>query len=136
AMGMDFDAIAKGFTEPGPPQIGRINKKAIYREYTDATFTTLNPRSPEDQYLGLVGPIVRGAVGDTIKIVFKNHATHPYSMHPHGVLYQKDSEGADYNDNTTGKAKEDGCVAPGPKHTYPWSIPDRAGPGPADPSSI
>ena len=136
AMGMDFDDIAKGFTDPGPHQIGRINKKAIYREYTDATFTTLKPRSPQDAYLGLVGPILRGAVGDTIKVVFKNNATHPYSMHPHGVLYEKDSEGADYNDGTSGKDKEDGCVAPGATHNYTWRIPDRAGPGPADPSSL
>ena len=57
-------------------------------------------------------------------------------MHPHGVLYEKDSEGADYNDNTTGKNKEDGCVAPGVTHTYAWQIPERAGPGPADPSSL
>lgn len=136
AMGMDFDPVARAFTEPGPHQIGRINKKAIYREYTDATFSTLKPRSPEDQYLGILGPIFHGEVGDTFKIIFKNNATHPYSMHPHGVLYEKDSEGADYNDNTSGKDKEDGCVAPGATHTYVWQIPERAGPGPADPSSV
>ena len=39
AMGMPFDAIAKGFAETGPNHIGRVYKKAIYREYTDATFT-------------------------------------------------------------------------------------------------
>ena len=89
AMGMDFDAIAKGFTESGPHRIGRVNKKAIYREYTDATFSTLKKRSPEDAYLGFMGPILRGAVGDTIKIVFKNNGSHPYSMHPHGVLYRE-----------------------------------------------
>jgi hephaestin len=95
AMGMEFDPIAKGFTESGPHQIGRVNKKAMYREYTDATFSALKKRSPEDAYLGIMGPILRGAVGDTIKVVFRNNATHPYSMHPHGVLYVKDSEGAD-----------------------------------------
>ena len=136
AMGMDFDPVAKGFAESGPHQIGRINKKATYREYTDATFATLKQRSPEDQYLGILGPIFHGEVGDTFKIVFKNNATHPYSMHPHGVLYHKDSEGADYNDRTSGKDQEDGCVAPGATHTYTWQIPDRAGPGPNDPSSL
>jgi manganese oxidase len=136
AMGMDFDPIARGFTEPGPHQIGRVNKKAIYREYTDASFTSPKPRSPEDQYLGLLGPIFHGEVGDTFNIVFKNNATHPFSMHPHGVLYEKDSEGADYNDNTAGKDKEDGCVAPGATHKYIWQIPERAGPGPSDPSSL
>jgi hephaestin len=136
AMGMDFDEIARGYTEPGPHQIGRVNKKAIYREYTDATFSTLRKRSPGEAYLGILGPILRGAVGDTIKVVFKNSATHPYSMHPHGVLYQKDSEGADYSDNTGGADKADGCVAPGATHVYTWQIPERAGPGPNDPNSI
>jgi len=136
AMGMDFDAFAKEFTESGPHRIGRVYKKAVYREYTDATFSKLKQRSAEDQYLGIMGPILRGAVGDTIKIVFKNNATHPYSMHPHGVFYEKHSEGADYNDNTSVADKEDGCVAPGGTHNYVWEIPERAGPGPNDPSSV
>jgi len=136
AMGQPFDALQKGFTESGPHQIGRICKKAIYREYTDGTFTTLKERSPEDAYLGLLGPIIRAEVGDTIKIVFKNKATHPFSVHPHGVLYQKDSEGADYNDKTSGSDKSDGGVPPGGMHTYIWQVPERAGPGPNDPSSV
>ena len=136
AMGCPFDEIAKGYTEPGPHQIGRVYKKAIYREYTDASFSTLKVRAPEEQYLGLLGPILRGEVGDTIKVVFRNHASHPYSMHPHGVLYRKDSEGADYNDGTSGADKEDGGVPPGATHTYVWQIPERAGPGPGDPSSV
>jgi FtsP/CotA-like multicopper oxidase with cupredoxin domain len=136
AMGMPFDAIAKGFTLPGPHQIGSVNKKAIYREYTDATFTTLKPRPSQEAYLGVVGPILHAEVGDTIRVVFKNNAAHPYSMHPHGVLYAKDSEGADYNDSTRGIDKADGCVAPGAIHTYTWRVPARAGPGPRDPSSV
>ncbi len=136
AMGMPFDAIARGFTEPGPHQIGRVNKKAVYREYTDGTFTTLKARAPEEQYLGILGPVLRAEVGDTIKVVFRNNATHPFGMHPHGVLYAKDSEGADYNDGTSGADKEDACVAPGATHTYIWQVPERAGPGPNDPSSI
>lgn len=136
AMGHPFDEIEKGYTESGPHRIGRVYKKAIYREYTDDTFSILKARAPEDEYLGLVGPILRGEVGDTIKILFKNKASHPYSMHPHGVLYQKDSEGADYDDGTSGADKADGAVPPGATHTYLWQIPQRAGPGPADPSSV
>lgn len=136
AMGMPFDAIARGFTETSANHIGRIYKKAIYREYTDATFTKLKPRPTQAAHLGILGPILRAEVGDTIKVVFKNNATHPFSMHPHGVFYQKDSEGADYNDHTGGVEKSDGCVAPGATHTYTWNVPERAGPGPTDPSSI
>jgi manganese oxidase len=136
AMGMPFDSVAQSFAESGPHQIGRINKKAIYREYTDGTFATLKPRAPEEQYLGILGPLIRAEVGDTIKVVFKNNATHPFSMHPHGVLYQKDSEGADYDDGTSGADKEDCCVAPGATHIYTWQAVDRSGPGPNDPSSV
>jgi len=97
AMGMPFDSVAKGFTETSADHIGRVYKKAVYREYTDATFTTIKPRAAQDAYLGIVGPILYAEVGDTIKVVFKNNATHPYGMHPHGVRYEKDSEGANYN---------------------------------------
>jgi len=43
--------------------------KAIYREYTDATFKTLKPRPPEWEHLGILGPLIRAEVGDTIKVV-------------------------------------------------------------------
>jgi FtsP/CotA-like multicopper oxidase with cupredoxin domain len=136
AMGHPFDELQKGYAEAGPHHIGRIYKKAVYREYTDDAFSTLKKRDAGDAYLGILGPVLRAEVGDTIKIVFKNNASHPFSMHPHGVLYQKDSEGADYNDGTSGSDKGDGDVPPGSKHVFLWQVPERAGPGPADPSSV
>ena len=136
AMGMPFDAIARQFTESGPHQIGRVYRKAIYREYVDGTFAKTKPRVPGDAYQGLLGPIIYAEVGDTIKVVFRNHASHPFGMHPHGVKYAKDSEGADYNDGTRGADKTDGCVPPGGTHVYIWKVTDAASPGPNDPSSI
>ena len=54
-------------------------------------------------------------------------------MHPHGVSYKKDSEGAPY----AGMSPEStGLVAPGHTHTYIWEVPERAGPGPDDGSSV
>ncbi len=103
--------LPKAFTQSGPHRIGRMYKKAMYREYTDATFTTLKPREPR-------GPVPRAFWGRSCaaqsatpsRSYSRTTATHPYSMHPHGVLYQKDSEGADYNDGTSGVDKEDGGV--------------------------
>jgi FtsP/CotA-like multicopper oxidase with cupredoxin domain len=135
-MGHPFDDFEKNYVEAGPHKIGRIYKKAVYREYTDETFTKLKLRLPEEQYLGLLGPILRGEVGDTIKVVFKNNGARPYSMHPHGVFYQKDSEGSSYSDNSSSADKIGGAVPAGSTHTYTWKIPERAGPGPSDPSSI
>lgn len=136
AMGMPFHGIETRYVERGPHSIGHIYWKAVYREYTDDAFTTLKPRPAEWQHAGILGPILRGEVGDTIRVVFKNHATRPYSMHPHGVFYNKDSEGAGGNDGSSGNDKADDAVPPGHTHVYTWQIPERAGPGPADPSSV
>ena len=135
-MGMNFEGYSKTFVEKGPHRIGTVYRKATYREYTDETFSQLKPRPAEWATAGILGPILRAEVGDTIKIIFKNNATRPYSMHPHGVFYNKDSEGALYDDGTSGTDKEDDAVPPGKTHTYTWKVPERAGPGPNDPSSI
>jgi len=54
----------------------------------------------------VLGPVIRGAVGDTIKVTFKNmlkDPEHRVSMHPHGVFYDKQSEGSPYADGLPGK---------------------------------
>ncbi len=86
-MGMKFEGYSKVFTERGPHRIGTVYRKALYREYTDETFTQLKPRPAQWEHTGILGPILRAEVGDTIRVVFKNNATRPYSMHPHGVFY-------------------------------------------------
>jgi manganese oxidase len=135
-MGMEFTGLAKEYTERGPHKIGSVYRKAIYREYTDASFTTLKVRPPDQQYLGILGPILHAEVGDTIQVVFKNNASRPYSMHPHGVLYLKHSEGSNSADGSSQEDKVGGSVPPGATYTYVWEVPERAGPGPNDPSSI
>ncbi len=110
--------------------------KAVYHEYTDSTFTTRKPRPPEWEHLGILGPVLRAEVGDTIQVVYRNNASHPSGLHPHGVFYDKDSEGAPYEDGTSGADKADDAVPPGGTHTYVWPVPERAGPGPGDPNSI
>jgi manganese oxidase len=110
--------------------------KAIFREYTDASFRTLKPPSPEWEHLGILGPLIRAEVGDTIKVFFKNNTKLNCSLHPHGVSYAKDSEGALYNDGTRGPAKRDDQVPPGGSYIYHWAVPERAGPAEHDGSSI
>lgn len=114
--------------------IATVLTKAVYREYSDSTFSTLQARPAEWEHLGMLGPVFHAEVGDTIVVVFRNNTRHAVSVHPHGVIYDKDSEGAPYSDGT--EAKHDDGVPPGEIHRYVWPVPERAGPGPADPSSI
>ena len=77
-MGMKFSGYPNVFFEQGPHRIGAVYRKAVYREYTDATFSKLKPRAPEWEHTGILGPILRAEVGDTIRVNFKNNATHPW----------------------------------------------------------
>jgi FtsP/CotA-like multicopper oxidase with cupredoxin domain len=120
----------------GAAQEPPVFRKALYREYTDGTFRTLKPRPPEWEHLGLLGPVIRAEVGDQIVVTLRNNTLIPVSLHPHGVFYLKDSEGAGYPDGTDGSDQAGAAVAPGGTYTYHWDVPERAGPGPNDPSSV
>jgi FtsP/CotA-like multicopper oxidase with cupredoxin domain len=135
-MGMPFGPQEETFVASGPHRIGRVYTKALYRAYTDSTFTTPVPVEPEWEHLGTVGPVLRAVVGDTLRVVFRNQTRFPFSVHPHGVFYAKDSEGAAGADGTSGPDILDDRVPPGGTHTYVWPVPERAGPGPDDPSSV
>jgi FtsP/CotA-like multicopper oxidase with cupredoxin domain len=101
-------------------------------------------------HLGYLGPLIRAAVGDTIRVFFKNNApSTSYSMHPHGVFYTKANEGvpqdprlmqsnmsAAMNGSSNMTTLDGSSVPPGGNYTYIWEVPERAGPGPNDPSSI
>lgn len=124
------------FAKAKPRPVSTMYRKVLYREYTDGTFKTLKPRPPEWQHLGFLGPLIRAVVGDTIRVVFRNNGNQPYSVHPHGVFYEKSSEGTPYDDGTRGSDKADDAVPPGGTHVYVWPVPDRAGPAPMDGSSV
>lgn len=135
-MGMPLTDEQQVFVTTSASTIGSQYKKALFREYSDASFKQLKPRPAREQHLGLLGPLFRAEVGDTIKVVFKNNGSRPYSIHPHGVFYTKAHEGAMTNDNTRAADKKDDHVMPGQTYTYQWQVPESAGPGPADGSSI
>lgn len=133
--GEPFDATANVFVGAGRDRNGSVYKKSQYREYTDASFTTLKARPAKWQHLGILGPAIEAEVGDTIKVIFKNNTRFPASVHPHGVFYTKSSEGAPYADGTGAADKGDDAVATGVTYTYTWGVPERSGPGPMEGSS-
>ncbi|XP_056665697.1 hephaestin [Monodelphis domestica] len=127
------DKAAAGFLEPGKDRIGNIYHKAVYKEYSDSSYTTEVPRPA---WLGFLGPVLRGEVGDVILVHLKNFARRPYTIHPHGVFYEKDSEGSLYPDGTSGRLKADDAVPSGGSHTYNWTIPEGHAPTHADPACL
>ncbi len=132
----DFAPAGKALAH-GPAHEGKIPKpwagntrhrKVRYVEYADETFKT---RKPQPEWLGVLGPIIRAEVGDTVVVHFWNRARGTYSMHPHGLRYTKDHEGAAYATPGAG-----GRVPPGGRHVYTWIADEGSGPGPAEPSSV
>ena len=63
-------------------------------------------------------------------------AKKPFSVHPHGVSYSKNSEGAIYRDFTKKVDKRDDIVQPGRTHVYKWKINPENGPAEGDQSCI
>src|SRR5262249_26298837 len=124
--GQPFGDTENVFVQNGPNRIGHKYIMARYREYTDGTFTTLKPAQAKWQHLGVLGPVIRGVVGDSIVIKFKNKCTNPYSLHVHGLQYQKDSEGAGYDDGSDPGTKLEDAVPPGSTVTQHYFVAQRS----------
>lgn len=145
---VDWDYTPRGRNLTGLPRVEssenegvgttahRVYHKAIYREYTDATFKQLKPRPPEWEHMGLLGPLIRAEVGDSIRVTFHNNTHLSLTMHPHGLEYKKDAEGAMYNDGTAYSVKADDKIVPGGTYTYIWTAPETSGPIGMDGSSV
>jgi len=128
--GNAFEDESRVFVQAGPGRIGSAYLKCVYHRYTDATFRTPAPIRDDAAYVGLMGPVIRAEVGDTIKVVFRNRGCRiPTSVHPHGVFHLKASEGAPYADNTSGRDELDNGVAEGHERTYTWLVPLGPAPG-------
>ncbi|XP_046574976.1 hephaestin-like protein [Haliotis rubra] len=118
-------SLANDYITRSRDRLGHVYKKAMFREYTDATFTLekLKPR-----WLGFLGPILEVEVGDTVKIHFINRASREYSVHAHGATYNKTDEGALYNDGYHNVTTSADLVKPGDNYTYTWNITEESGP--------
>ncbi|KAJ1119171.1 hypothetical protein NDU88_007357 [Pleurodeles waltl] len=106
----------------------RLYKKVIFRSYTDSTFKKPDTQGEYEEHLGILGPVIRAEVDDVIQVHFKNLASRPYSMHAHGVSYEKASEGKGYEDESPEWLRKDDAVKPGDTHTYLWYPTWRSGP--------
>uniref|UniRef100_A0A8B9FQM9 Plastocyanin-like domain-containing protein n=1 Tax=Amazona collaria TaxID=241587 RepID=A0A8B9FQM9_9PSIT len=102
--------------------------KVIFQSYTDSTFTTLQDEDEYNEHLGILGPVIQAEVDDVILVHFKNLASRPYSLHAHGLFYEKSSEGSIYDDESPAWFKEDDQVQPNNSYIYVWYANRRSGP--------
>ncbi|XP_012589373.1 PREDICTED: hephaestin isoform X1 [Condylura cristata] len=130
---LDSDIVASSFLKSDKNRIGSSYKKTIYKEYRDGSYMQ---EIAKPAWLGFLGPVLWAEVGDVISIHLKNFATRPYTIHPHGVFYEKDSEGSLYPDGTSGHMKADDSVQPGDSYIYNWTIPESHAPTDADPACL
>jgi len=130
-----------GMTVSPNVQTAHRSRKARYFQYTDGTFTQ---RVPQPARLGILGPVLRAVVGDYIEVTFLNRTGIPLSMHPHGVKYDKDSEGSLYGNSDQPNVPDKqsrfapglgAAIAPNARFTYVWYADAESGPLPTEPSS-
>uniref|UniRef100_A0A5F4WBT6 Coagulation factor V n=1 Tax=Callithrix jacchus TaxID=9483 RepID=A0A5F4WBT6_CALJA len=106
-----------------------IYKKVVFRKYLDSSFTKRDPQGEYEEHLGILGPVIRAEVDDVIQVRFKNLASRPYSLHAHGLSYEKSSEGKTYEDDSPAWFQDDNAVQPNSSYTYVWHATERSGPG-------
>ena len=89
------------------------------------------------EHLGFLGPVIRAEVGDTIKIVFKNNLHRPV-QHPHArrALRQGLRGRAVRRRHHRRAARATTPSRRATTYTYDYKVPERAGPGPMDGSSV
>lgn len=101
-------------------QLIRIPIPLKRESYTNSKFFVLRPQKLSDprlpgsgtEYLGLLGPIIRAEVGDTIVVTFKNNGDKPHNIEPFGL--EEDAMAAP--------------VAPGGTAVYTWYVPQEMNP--------
>uniref|UniRef100_A0A8C2GW10 ferroxidase n=1 Tax=Cyprinus carpio TaxID=7962 RepID=A0A8C2GW10_CYPCA len=128
---MDGDFRSK-YLKQGPQRIGKKYKKAVFTQYKDGTFKERAEDKQRKKELGILGPVIRAQIRDVIKIVFKNKATRPYSIYPHGLTIDKAAEGANY----PAEGNQTHGIQPGENYTYTWSVSEEDTPTDSDPRCL
>jgi FtsP/CotA-like multicopper oxidase with cupredoxin domain len=108
----DHDPIMDMHLDPAKTTMQAV----VFKAFTSGWTTQLpdNPNVSGDND-GIPGPLIKGRVGDTILIHFKNlDPARPHSMHFHGVHYDFPSDGA-FIPGVTGAGAD---VKPGQSFTY------------------
>ena len=80
-----------------------------YRRYQPGFTAPMGPAS-------IPGPLIQARVGETVVVNFQNGLNTPVTMHPHGIFYSEEMDGA-YKGADTDPG---GFVQPGRRFRYVW----------------
>ncbi|XP_052027782.1 coagulation factor VIII isoform X5 [Apodemus sylvaticus] len=127
----DNGSYKSQYLSNGPHRIGRKYKKVRFIAYTDETFKTRETIQHES---GLLGPLLYGEVGDTLLIIFKNQASRPYNIYPHGITDVSPLHARRLPRGI--KHVKDLPVHPGEIFKYKWTVTVEDGPTKSDPRCL
>lgn len=100
--------------------IGTRYRKARFLAYPNDDWDTPLPRPAAEEHLGILGPLVRVTVGDTLRIHFVNRLDEPANMAIPGLAVDQ-------------PGSTDFTVQPNKTAVWTWKVPEAAGPLPEDP---
>lgn len=93
---------------------------------------TLQPKSDADEHTGLLGPVMRAAVGQVLTVVLKNNLDFPINLQPAGVeAYLAPGS----NPAANAAAALSPSAQPNATVTYRFLVPAAAGPSANEPSA-
>lgn len=122
AKSLPWDVAPSGFDEfmSEPIPRPRSFRAFAYRLWSEGFAAPLGEAT-------IPGPLLEAEVGDVLRVHFRNgdeHFGQAVTMHPHGVRYTPDYDGAYQGDFT----RVGGFIAPGEEFTYTWeATPDSVG---------
>uniref|UniRef100_A0A452HJC0 ferroxidase n=1 Tax=Gopherus agassizii TaxID=38772 RepID=A0A452HJC0_9SAUR len=119
------------FLEAGPQRIGSKYKKVMFVEYEDGTFKKRKVSDQRDT--GILGPVLKGEVGDQFLIVFKNLASRPYNIYPHGLTSISSYHPVKSSEDKDVKGIP---IEPGQSFKYSWKVMTEDGPAGSDPRCL
>ena len=77
----------------GKKLIGGKYKKARFHEYKDIQYGEKIKRSKREEHLGILGPVIRAEVGDTIQVLLINLTPKPVSVYLQGTSLNSSQNG-------------------------------------------
>ncbi|KAK2890793.1 hypothetical protein Q8A67_013436 [Cirrhinus molitorella] len=121
-------AAASQWFRKDPQRLGSVYKKVAFVEYTDKTYTVKKTTGKM-----LMGPELRGEVGDKFQIVFKNMASRAFNIYPNGLTSVQPLKNTNKDKQVDLRSL---AVPPGEIMTYLWKLTAEDGPTEADPRCL